>query len=80
VAHGEQGGDRNLLQSLQGSHLRTPVWFMKTTPMEVQEVALCQAPVDLAAIEAAGLTAYRLKSGRMEARIPTEIPLHIKSG
>jgi hypothetical protein len=59
---------------------------MKTTPTEVLEVALCQTPLDLAAIEAAGLTAYRLKCRRMEeyrarsykARIPPEIPFHIK--
>ena len=33
----------------------------KTTPTEALEVVLCQTPVDLAAIEAAGLTAYRSK-------------------
>jgi hypothetical protein len=34
--------------------------------MEVLEVALCQALLDLATIEAAVLTAYRLKCRRME--------------
>jgi hypothetical protein len=34
---------------------------MKTTSMEALEVALYQAPLDLVAIETAGLTAYRLK-------------------
>jgi hypothetical protein len=34
---------------------------MKTTPTEALEVALYQASLDLAAIQAAGLTAYRLK-------------------
>jgi hypothetical protein len=34
---------------------------MKTTPTEALEVALYQDPLDLAAIENAGLTAYRLK-------------------
>jgi hypothetical protein len=34
---------------------------MKTTPTEAMKVALCQTPVDLAATEDAGLTAYRLK-------------------
>ena len=41
---------------------------MKMTPMEALEVALCQAPLDLAAIEAAGQTVYRM-SGRMEEYI-----------
>jgi ribonuclease HI len=52
---------RNLLRSLQGNYLRAAVGAMKMTPMEALEVALYQAPLDLAAIEAAGLTAYRLK-------------------
>jgi hypothetical protein len=34
---------------------------MKTTPTEVLEVALYQAPLDLVAIETVELTAYRLK-------------------
>jgi hypothetical protein len=34
---------------------------MKTTSTEALEVTLCQTPVDLAAIEAMGLTVYRLK-------------------
>jgi hypothetical protein len=34
---------------------------MKTTPTKALEVALCHTPLDPAAIEAAGLTAYRLK-------------------
>jgi hypothetical protein len=34
---------------------------MKTTPTEALEVVLYQAPLNLAAIKAAGLTAYRLK-------------------
>jgi hypothetical protein len=37
------------------------VGSMKMAPTEVLEVALCQAPLDIAAIEDAGLTAYRLK-------------------
>jgi hypothetical protein len=49
----------NLLQSLQGSYLTAAVGSMRTTPTEAMEVALYQTP--LAAIEAAGLTAYRLK-------------------
>jgi ribonuclease HI len=52
---------RNLLQSLQCNYLRAAVGAMKTTPTETLEAALYQAPMDLAAIEAAGLTAYRLK-------------------
>jgi hypothetical protein len=56
---------RNLLRSIHGNYLRAIVGSMKMTPMEVLEVALCQAPLDLAAIEAAGLTVYRM-SGRME--------------
>jgi hypothetical protein len=34
---------------------------MKTTPTEALEVALCHTAVDLSAVEAAGLTACRLK-------------------
>jgi ribonuclease HI len=52
---------RNLLRSLQGNYLRAVVGAMKTTPTEALEVALYQAPLDLFAIETAGLTAYRLK-------------------
>ena len=52
---------RNLLQSLQGSYLWASVRSMKMTPMEALEVALCQTPLDLAAIEAGGQNAYRLK-------------------
>jgi hypothetical protein len=52
---------RNLLRSLQGNYLKAAVGAVKTTPMEVLEVALYQAPLDLAAIETVGLTAYRLK-------------------
>jgi hypothetical protein len=52
---------RNLLQSLQGKYLRAAVESIKTTHTEALEVALRQAPLDLAAIEAAGVTAYRLK-------------------
>jgi hypothetical protein len=52
---------RNLLRSLQGNYPRAEVGAMKTTPTEALEVALCQAPPDLVAIEAVGLTAYRLK-------------------
>ena len=52
---------RNLLRSLQGNYLRAEVGAMKMTPTEALEVALYQAPLDLAAIETAGLTAYRLK-------------------
>jgi hypothetical protein len=52
---------RNLLRSLLGSYLRAGGVSMKTTPTEAKEVALCQTPLDLAAIEAAGLTACRLK-------------------
>jgi hypothetical protein len=52
---------RNLLRSLQGNYLRAAAGAMKTTPKEGLEVALYQAPLDLIAIEAAGLTAYRLK-------------------
>jgi hypothetical protein len=37
---------------------------MKMTPTEALEVALHQAPLDLAIIEAAGLTVYRLKCQR----------------
>jgi hypothetical protein len=52
---------RNLLRSVQRSYLRTAVGSMKTTPTETLEVAICQIPLDLAAIEAVGLAAYRLK-------------------
>jgi hypothetical protein len=56
---------RSLLQSLQRSCLRAAVGFMKMTPTEALEVALGQTSLDLdldvAAIEAAGLTVYRLK-------------------
>jgi hypothetical protein len=52
---------KNLLRSLQGSYLRAAVRFMKTTPTEALEVDLCQTPLDLAATEAAGITAYRLQ-------------------
>jgi hypothetical protein len=57
---------------------------MKTTPMEALEVALYHAPLDLAAIEAVGLTAYRLKCqgewrntglGHTKLLIPPEIPI-----
>jgi hypothetical protein len=50
---------RNLLRSLQGNHLRAAVGAMKTTFTDALEVALYQASLDLAAIEAAGLTAHR---------------------
>jgi ribonuclease HI len=52
---------RNLLQILQGNYLRAAVGVMKTTPMEALQVALYQAPLDLAATEAKGLIAYGLK-------------------
>ena len=52
---------RDLPRSLQGNYLRAAVGSMKTTPTEVLEVALCQALLDLAAIETAELTAYRLE-------------------
>jgi hypothetical protein len=52
---------RNLLQSLEGNYLRDAVGAMKMTPTEALEVAIYQAPLDLVAIEAVGLTAYRLK-------------------
>jgi hypothetical protein len=78
---------RNLLRSLQGNYLRAAVGATKTTPTEELEVALYQAAMDLAAIEAVGLTAYRLKcqgewmnTGSYKVRIPPEIPLHIKTG
>jgi hypothetical protein len=48
---------RNVLQSLQSGYLRAAVGSMKTTPTQVIEVALCQTPLNLAAIVAA----YRLK-------------------
>jgi hypothetical protein len=52
---------RNLLRSLKGSYPRAAEGSMKTTRTEALEVALCQIPPNLAAIGAAGLTAYRLK-------------------
>jgi hypothetical protein len=52
---------RDLLRGLQGNYLRAVVGAMKTTPTEALEVALYQAPLDLAAIETAELNAYRLK-------------------
>jgi hypothetical protein len=52
---------RNLLQCLQGSDLRIVVRSMKMTPTEALEVALCDTPLDVAAIQAAGLTACRFK-------------------
>jgi len=51
---------RKLLQSLQGSYPRIAVGSMKTTPIEVLEVALCLNPLDLAVTVAARFTAYRL--------------------
>jgi hypothetical protein len=61
VAHAKQGGDKEPAGSLQGNYQRAAVWAMKTTPTKALEVALYQAPLDLAAIEAARLTAYTLK-------------------
>jgi hypothetical protein len=46
---------RNLLRGLQGNYLRAAVGTVKTTPTEALEVTLYQAPLDLAAIETAGL-------------------------
>ena len=54
-------GIRKLLLSLQGNYLRAEVGVMKATTTEALEVALCQTPLDLAAIEAVGITAYRLQ-------------------
>jgi hypothetical protein len=79
---------KNLMQSFQGSYRRDVVGSMRTTPIEVLEVALCQTPLDLAVICATALTAYVLVSGRMEecrarthkARFPSEIPFHIETG
>ena len=61
---------------------------METTPTETLEVALCQSPLGLAAIEIAGLTAYRLnvrknggkRAGSFKVRVPPETPFHIKKG
>lgn len=50
---------KNLLQSLHGSYQRAAVEFVKTTPKEAMEVALCLTP--LAVIWATRFTAYRLK-------------------
>jgi hypothetical protein len=50
---------RNLMRSLQGNYLRAAAGAMKTTPTEALQVALCHTPLDLAAIETAGLNAYR---------------------
>ena len=52
---------RALLWSLHGGYLTAAVGSMKTTPTEALEVVLCQTSLDLAAIEAAGLAACRLK-------------------
>ena len=52
---------RHLMRSLQGNYLRAAAGAMNTTPTEALQVALCQTPLDLAAIEAAGLNAYILK-------------------
>jgi hypothetical protein len=52
---------RNLLCRLQGNNLRAAAGSMKMTTTEALEVTLCQASLDLAAIEAVGLTVYRLK-------------------
>jgi hypothetical protein len=54
---------------------------MKTTPTEALEVALYQAPLDLVAIETAGIKCqgeWRIRS--YKACIPPEVPLHVKSG
>jgi hypothetical protein len=32
---------KNLLQSLHGSYLRVAVWYIKSTPTDVLQVALC---------------------------------------
>jgi hypothetical protein len=52
---------RNLLRILQDNYLIFAVGSTKMTHTEVLEVALFQTPLDLAAIEAAGFNAYRLK-------------------
>jgi hypothetical protein len=52
---------RNLMRSPQGSYLRAAMGSMKMTHMEALEVVLCHTPLNLAAIEAVGLAAYRLK-------------------
>jgi hypothetical protein len=52
---------KNLLRSLQDSYLRAALGSREMTPTEALEVALCQTPLDLATIEAVGLTVYRLK-------------------
>jgi hypothetical protein len=58
---------RDVMRSPQGSYRRAAVESMKTTPTEALEVELFQTPLDLAAIEAAGLTAYRIKcQGKLE--------------
>jgi hypothetical protein len=36
---------KNLLQSLHGSYQRAAVEFVKTTPKEAMEVALCLTPL-----------------------------------
>jgi hypothetical protein len=77
---------RNLVRNLQDNYLRASVGSKKTTPTE--EVALCQTPLDLAAIEAMRHSEQTKMSRRTEkyrarsykARIPPEIPFHIKPG
>jgi hypothetical protein len=44
---------KNLLQSLQGSHLRATAESIKTTPTETLEVAICFTLLELAVIRAA---------------------------
>ena len=52
---------KNLLKSLQGSYLRAAVGAMRTTPTEALEIALCVPPLDLAVVNSARNTAYRLR-------------------
>ena len=76
------------MRNLQDNYLRAAVGSKKTTPTEAQEVALCQTPLDLAAIEATRHSVQTKMSRRTEkywarshkARIPPEIPFHIKPG
>jgi len=65
---------KNLLQSLQGSHLRAIVESMKTTPTETLEAAICFTLLELAVI---GAAAYRLNGqGECNLSCSRNILLH----
>lgn len=68
---------KNLLQNLQGSHLRATAEPMKTTPTGTLEVAICFTLLELAVIRAAIFAANRLNcQGECNLNCSRNIPLH----